>query len=780
MVAELLKPTMHLRKRILNVCNRISRFYCFALFSAVLAIPAQSQSAYDAVDPLIGTAGGGNTFPGASLPFGMIQWSPDTNRDAWYHYEDKQIRGFSLTHISGAGCGLYGDFAVLPITGTLAASPGTNFDPYAVPFNHSIEDAHPGYYAITLSNGIRVEITVTERAGIARFLFPKNSPASLLINAGSSANTIAPDSPHRLDHEAYANSIQLTGPDSYTGSVTAGGFCGSASNYKLYVAARFKKAYKHSVLWQNDSILQDAQSAQGKHTGAWLDFGNRREVILKVGISYVSETEALNNLNQEIPGWDFDAVHANARGNWSGLLDRVAVEGGTPDQRKIFYTGLYHSFLSPTLFSDRDGNYTGFDNKVHSLAGTKQRAQYANFSDWDIYRNTVQFQALINPDRESDIAQSLVNDAVESGWLPRWPAANDVTYVMGGDSPAPVLASIYAFGARKFDASTALKFMVKAATTPANGPHNQPERPFLADYLKLGYVPIDKDNIAASRTLEYASDDFAIAQLARNLGDDANYRAFLKQSENWRNLFDPTTGWIRPRQSNSAWLAGFDPERSLPKTTVSWDKADQLGFEEGNTYQYTFMVPFDYPTLFASMGGEDKVIPRLDKFFLKLRCWGQPCYNIENEPDFVVPYAYTFAGQPWKTQEVVTRIASDTFKPTPDGIPGNDDLGATSGVYVWDALGLYPAVPGVGGLVLGTPMFSKATLRLGNDRTVVIARQGPGIYVQKVTLDGEPYSSSWLPLDKLHPGTTQLKFIVDTKSNRTRGTVQEERPPSFR
>jgi predicted alpha-1,2-mannosidase len=320
----------------------------------------------------------------------------------------------------------------------------------------------------------------------------------------------------------------------------------------------------------------------------------------------------------------------------------------------------------------------------------------------------VQLQTLFAPEREGDMMQSLVNDAVQSGWLPRWPAANDVTYSMEGDSPAILLASSYAFGARNFDVETALKYMVKAGTEPGLGPHHMAERPFIEKYRKLGYVPVEKDIFAASRTLEYASADFAVAQFARNLGAQADYQSFLKQSENWKNLLNPTTGWIHPRQADGTWLAGFDAERIRPKAMG----ADQMGFQEGNTYQYTFMIPFDYPALFAAIGGDDKVIPRLDKFFLKLRCWGEPCFAIENEPDFVVPYAYTFAGQPWKTQEVVTRIAQETFKPTPGGIPGNDDLGATSGVYVWNALGFYPAVPGVGGVVLGTPMFDKATLRL--------------------------------------------------------------------
>ncbi|MGD0631653.1 MAG: GH92 family glycosyl hydrolase [Terracidiphilus sp.] len=743
-----------------------------------LASQAQLSFPYDAVNPIIGTDGGGNTFPGATLPFGMIQWSPDTNTDAWYYQHDKQITGFSLTHVSGAGCPLYGDFAVLPIPGELTTSPGSAIAPYAATFDHSNEEAHPGYYAITLANGIRVEITVAERSGIARLTFPAGTPARLMVNAGSSANT---RNPKQAGSAEYGNQIELDTDSSYTGSVSAGGFCSSDSHYKLYVTGQFSKPYKTAKLWQDDAILPDAKSAQGKHTGAWLDFGSEREVILKVGISFVSQEGASANLQKEIPAFDFGHVHAEARRIWSEQLDRVAVVGGTPDQRTIFSTGVYHSLLSPNLFSDEDGNYAGFDNQVHSLAGSTQKAQYANFSDWDIYRNTVQFQALLDPARESDIVQSLVNDAVQSGWYPRWPAANDVTYVMGGDSPVAVIASSYAFGAHNFDVSTALQYMIKAATQPGIGPHKNSERPFLDEYLKLGYSPVDKDEIAASRTLEYSNDDFAIAQFARNIGLPSEYRQFLAKSRNWKNLLDPTTQWIRPRNADGSWEPDFDSERSLPKR--HWNGGlsnDQLGFEEGNTWQYSFMIPFDYPALFAAMGGEDKVIPRLDRFFLKLRCWGEPCYNIENEPDFVVPYAYVFAGQPWKTQEVVTRIGKEVFKNAPDGIPGNDDLGATSGVYVWDALGFYPAIPGVGGVVLGTPMFDKTTLRLSGGRKLIVSRIGEGIYVQKVTLDGAEYPNSWLPLDKLHPGTTQLDFTVAPTPNKQRGAAIADRPPSFR
>jgi predicted alpha-1,2-mannosidase len=743
-----------------------------------------AKSPYDSVDTLIGTAGGGNTFPGATLPFGMIQWSPDTNTSAWYEYSqeahpgvaaEKSILGFGLTHISGAGCELYGDFAVLPVAGELMASPGTDITQYAVEFDHAQEETHPGYYAVTLANGVRVELTVTQRAGIARFTFPPGVPARLLVNAGSSANRkeAAPAHPDAVED---GNGITLNSQDSYEAYSRAGHFCGTDSHYTIYGAGKFNKPFKKAVLWQDGTVAGEGKEAKGKHSGAWLDFGDERQIELKAAVSFVDKEGARGNLEHDIAGWGFDGVRARARQTWSQLLDRFRVEGGTEEQRTKFYTGVYHSFLSPTTFSDADGRYMGFDKKVHNVAGS-QKTQYANFSDWDIYRNTVQLQALFEPQRQSDMLQSLVNDAEQGGQLPRWEAANDVTYVMGGDSPVPVIASSYAFGAHSFDTETAFKYMVRAATETKDNN----ERPFLEDYLKLGYVPAEKDEISASRTLEYGSDDFAAAQFATALGHSQDAKRFLALSQGWKNLVDPDTRWVRPRQSDGSWLEGFDPEKSLPKRHNNPSPtSDQQGFEEGNTWQYTFMIPYDYPALIAAIGGEDVVIPRLDKFFVKLRCWGEPCYNIENEPDFVVPYVYDFAGQPWKTQEVVTRIGEETFKAAPDGIPGNDDLGATSGVYVWDALGMYPAVPGVAGLVLGTPLFDRTTLKLAGNRTLVIVRKGDGIYVHDVTLNGAAYASNWLPLNKLHAGKNQIVFVTQPQPDTQRGTAVADRPPAFR
>ncbi|HEX4004967.1 MAG TPA: GH92 family glycosyl hydrolase [Acidobacteriaceae bacterium] len=761
-------------------------FAFLCVVAGLHAAIAQQLSPYESVDPIIGTAGGGNTFPGATLPFGMIQWSPDTGPDAWYDYGKKLIYGFSLTHISGAGCPVYGDFPVLPWPGELTVSPHANRELYTQPFDHSNESAHPGDYALTLANGIRVEMTVTDQAGIARFTFPTGVPARLLINAGGSANSTVVDK--KPNDPARANdgyTIRIEGPDAVSGEARAGNFCGSRTRYTLYMSAQFDHPTIHTTMWKDDTVDVSAREENARHAGALLDFGDQRTVTMKVALSFVSAKSAKFNLDQEFLGRGFDAIRANAQQTWSELLSRFDVQGGTQEQRTIFYTGIYHTLLSPNLFSDQNGQYTGFDDKVHHAgllpgtpcAGICYGAQYANFSDWDIYRDVIQLHALLDPDRASYEAQSLVNDAEQSGWLPRWPAANDVTYVMGGDSPTVLLADAYAFGATRFDSRTALEYMLKAADQPGTGPHGDAERPYVADELKLGYVPVDKDRIAASRSLEYASDDFAIAQFARALGDAAGADALTKRAGNWQNLLDPDSKWIRPRNADGSWQSGFDALHSQPRPADAPLWVGPLGFEEGNSPQYSFMIPFDYARLIPAMGGDAVVVPRLDSFFSKLICWGEPCFNMANEPDFVVPYTYEYTDQPWKTDDVITRIEQQTFSTKPDGVPGNDDLGATSGVYVWNALGLYPGVPGVGGFFLGTPMFPQATVHFAGGRTLRIEREGQGVYVTAIALNGHPWNSYWLPLNKIPAqSTTTLRFTMQESAP---SSTTFKAPPAF-
>ena len=724
---------------------------------------------YDAVDPFIGTAADGNTFPGASAPFGLLQWGPDTRADGWYHYADKTIRGLSLTHISGAGCSIYADVPILPWIGEVTG-PGSAPD-YALAFSHAREQAHPGYYAVEFDNGVKTELTTTARAGIGRFVFPAGTARTLLIKAGNSA-TIEDEK-----RKADASAVEVRGTDTVVGSVHSGGFCGSDSNYVLYFALTFDRPFASAGTWTT-TVSPGGTSAAGHKVGAYVTFPRGAEPIMaKVGVSFVSISNALANLAADIPWWDFEAVHTAAKAGWTDLLARVQADGGTPEQRTIFYTGLYHMLLAPNLFSDSNGDYIGFDGQVRRLGPGE--AQFANFSDWDTYRNVVPLHALLLPEQTSQMMQSLIRDAEQSGWLPRWPVANDVSYVMGGDSPAILVAEAHAFGARAFAARIALQFMLKGATQPGTGPHGKSQRPDLAEYLSKGYISVgDNNESCASVTLEYASADFAISRFAAALGDQGDAAKLLRSAQSWRNLLDAETGFIRPRTADGKFIGGWDPDHLLPHHK-NWDQDNQFGFEEGSTWQYTWMIPHNYSGLLAALGGEEKVVPKLDRFFQKLSGWALPNFTVTNEPDFCAPYAYVWTGNPWKTQEVIDRIRRETFTTKPDGLPGNDDLGATSGVYVWNALGLYPVIPGVGGMVLGTPMFPRATLRMGNGCTLEILAHGEGVYVQSVKLNGRVYDSTWLPLDTLSATENRLEFLLGTLPNKTWGADRASQPPSF-
>jgi predicted alpha-1,2-mannosidase len=611
---------------------------------------------------------------------------------------------------------------------------------------------------------------------MARFVFPAAAPRILLFKAAASATISDPK------RESDSSTIEVIGHNTITGTVHSGGFCQSDTNYVLYFAAKFARPFSSYGTWpgnQSAPTTSGARSASGHRAGAYVSFASGAEpILMKIGISFVSIENARKNLSREIPGWSFEAVHAAAKESWTKMLDRVQTEGGTPDQRVIFYTALYHMLLSPNIFSDDNRDYIGFDNKVRRLRAGQ--AQYANFSDWDIYRDLIQFQSLLLPAETSQMMQSLVRDAEQSGWLPRWPVANDVSYVMGGDSSAILLASAYAFGARSFDTASAVRAMIKGATQPGTGPHGNSERPSLADYLSKGYVPVDdQQESGASITLEYANADFAGSELAAAIGDHAHAASLLRSAQNWRSLWDSASDFIRPRTADGSFIGDWDPDHLTPHHRHSWDTSDQMGFEEGSTWQYTWMIPHNYAGLFKAMGGNQNVLPKLDRFFQKLTGWGSPTFTVANEPDFCAPYAYVWTGNPWKTQEVVDRIRRETFTPQPDGLPGNDDLGATSGVYVWNALGLYPVIPDVGGLVLGTPLFARATVRFGDGRTLEILSKGSGIYVQSVELNGNSYGTAWLPLGQLSAGPNRLEFRLGPGANQAWASRPDQLPPSF-
>ena len=594
--------------------------------SAVRAPMARADVA-SYVNPFIGTAAGrapedntyaGDTFPGADVPFGLVQWSPDTPlqpktgdgggrsyarwRDGGYAYEENRLRGFSLSHLSGAGCGgAAGDVPFLPYAGRIAASPAGDGTRYLARFSHADESASPGYYRVRTGSGISAELTVTRRSGIGRFRYPAGRPATLLVNVAESAMG-SDDAYVRVDPAARTVS----------GWVASGHFCSGPSTYTLYFTATFDRPFAGWGTWQDGAVRPGRPVARGGNltpgrfdqqrvkpvggSGAYLSFAPGSTVQARVGVSYVSDVGARLNLHAEQRGRSFGAVAAAARRAWNERLGQIRVRGGTEAQRTTFYTALYHALLQPNVFSDADGRYIGFDRRIHRAR--PGHAQYANFSGWDVYRTQVQLLALLAPREAADIAQSMYEQARVSGdvW-DRWSQNNDFMGVMGGDPYHAIVSTMYAFGARDFDARAALRSMVTGATRIQRLDERYLERPGLEDYLHLGYHPGNVSDL-----LEENTADFGIAQLARRLGDRDTYRRFMTRSQYWQNVFDQRTGYLRARARDGQWVEPFDPAQH-----------HEMRYQEGNAAQYTWMVPHNTGGLFTAMGGRERVRERLDR-----------------------------------------------------------------------------------------------------------------------------------------------------------------------
>jgi predicted alpha-1,2-mannosidase len=673
--------------------------------------------------------GAGNTFPGADAPFGMLQWSPDTQtyQHGGYSYGDNRIRGFSLTHLSGAGCGDFGNIPFLP---TL----GTSLVPYYT-FRHANEAAAPGSYAVTFDNGLRTELAVTQRAGVARFSYPGTQTASLLVDVAKAFNN--------------ALGSFTVGPNSITGYTDGGGFCGAGNRYRIHFTATFD----HPI----------TGTSRPTPTQALLHFDTSasRVVTARVGISFVSLAGARANVDAEIGTRGLEAVRDGARAAWNALLGRIAVGGGTTDQRRVLYTGLYHSLLHPNVFSDVNGEYRGFDGQLRTVPAG--RAQYANFSGWDVYRSQVQLVALIAAKEASDIAQSAVNQAVQGGYWDRWTVANDGTGVMVGDPMAIIASAIHAFGGTDFDAAEALRRAV-------NGSRDGRQRPGYAEYDAKGYLPAGQPGIwgSVSTTLEYTSADFAVAALAGRLGDTATERRFLRRAQNWRNLFNPARATIQPRNADATWPA--------------YSPTQENEYVEGNGAQYSWMVPYNHRGLFDAIGGNAAAVSRLDTFFTKLNAGSkEPYAYLGNEPSLNTPWAYSYAGAPYKTHDVVRRALTTLFKPLPEGLVGNDDLGEMSSWAVWAALGMYPQAPGRAELVLASPLFPAVTIRRGNGAVLDLTAPGASAenrYVQSLRVNGATSTRPWLTESFVRTGGT-LDFTLGATPNTGWGSAPGDAPPSF-
>jgi predicted alpha-1,2-mannosidase len=528
----------------------------------------------------------------------------------------------------------------------------------------------------------------------------------------------------------------------------------------------------------------------GLQSGAWVTFDatTRQQVTMKVALSYVSLADARANLRAENPGWSVAAVAAHTRAQWDQLLSRIRIGGGTAAQRQEFYTALYHVLLEPSVFSDADGSYLGFDDRVHRLP--PGRTQYANFSGWDIYRSEIPLLALVAPEQTSQMVTSLLNDQAQGGWLPKWGFANDYTDVMNGDAADPIIAEAYALGARDFDARAALAAMVKGATqtpsTPAQkGQGWYVERPQLPAYQSLGYVPnTDQSSLSpepngASETIEYATADFGIAQLAKALGESATYRTFLGRSQNWTNIWNTATGYLQPRDGQ-----GQFPE--FGPTTDGMGAFGQSGFQEGNAAQYTWSVPQDLQGLITAMGGNAAAIQRLDSYFQQLNAGPNLPYEwAGNEPAFGTPWIYDYAGAPYKTESIVHTLLTTVYADSPGGEPGNDDLGSMSSWFVWASLGMYPETPGAPVLALGAPIFPRAEFDLPGGRHVTLTAPGASTtsYVHSLAVDGKAWARAWLPASLLTgsdgaSGTT-LSFTMSPTADPSWAASAADAPPSY-
>ncbi len=501
--------------------------------------------------------------------------------------------------------------------------------------------------------------------------------------------------------------------------------------------------------------------------GAYVTFAAGAPVLAKVGISYVSAANAAANLAAEDPGWSFASTQAAAQAKWNALLGKIAITGGSHAQRVVFYTALYHSLLAPSVFSDDNGQYTGADGKVHDLAAG-QTAEYTNFSGWDVYRAQAQLEALLDPSAASGAAQSLVNAYEQTGMLPRWQAYGRDTYVMVGDPADAILADYYAFGASGFDVRTALAAMISQATTPGN------IRPGL-DYLNSpGYLPeygsygCCNYHGPVATTLEYDTDDFAISALARALGDSSGTR-FLKRAHDWVNLLNPASALMQPRLADGSWLPGFSP-------------TSQTGFVEGDSWQYTGMVPFDVAGLAAAMGGKAELTRYLNQVLSGFRSGDNGTIaNMANEPSIELPWEYDYVGKPYATQRAVRSIQNRLWQDTSGGIPGNDDLGAMSAWYVWSALGMYPMTPGTATLALGSPLFRRAVIDLGSGRTLRIVGTDASAgrpYVRSATWNGATWTRAYAPAAAITAGGT-LDFRLGSSPARGWAARAADAPPSY-
>ncbi len=715
-----------------NKIGKVLRLTCLFFLCSTMLNAQKTANYAEKVNTLIGTKGNGLTsgylYPGASYPFGMAQFtrsyfSPGT--------------GFSINQLSGAGCSNEGNFPTFPLNGELTVSPDSIVN---LGVKISNEKGIAGYYTATVQDKIEAEFTVTERTGMSRYTYAPGVEKGTVIIGGGVAGT-----------SVNIATTVITGPNTCEGFSDGGDFCGIPAPYKVYFVAEFNGKVLSSGTWKGASLKPGTTFAEGKNSGLYFTFdvSSQKTIRYKIGISYVSIENARENLKTENPGWNFDLVKSQAIGKWNEYLGKIEVKGENGDRVSQFYTHLYRALIHPSVCSDVNGEYMGADFKVHKA----QRKQYTNYSNWDTYRTQVQLMTMLAPELASDVVVSLADFAEQSGGgFPRWVLANIETGVMQGDPTSILIANAYAFGARDYDPCPVLEIMRRGAEIPGTRSQKQLTRPALDMFLENGFC-------YASMQLEYTSADFAISRFALNACNDTVVaETYLKRAQTWRNLYNPETGWLQSRRKE-----GWVP--------LKYD------FRESTYNNYFWMVPYNIKGLIDIIGGKQEAQSRLDTLFRRLDAgYDDDWYACGNEPSFGIPWAYNWAGQPYKTQLIVHRIIHEQYSGKQDGLPGNDDLGAMGSWYVFACIGLYPEIPGIGGFSVNAPSFPLIKLHLKEGMLTIRGGSDKNCYIQSVKLNGKSYGDTWINWSDIEKGGT-IEYSLSGKPDLKWGT--KIAPPSF-
>lgn len=753
------------------------RYLAAPLLLMATICKAQSPASY--VNPIIGTNEMGHTYPGATVPFGMVQLSPETDTIqysigkgyikevyrycAGYQYSDKTIVGFSHTHFTGTGHSDLGDFLVMPTTGAVQLNPGTAEHPetgYRSRFSHETEKAAAGYYSVFLSDyKIKAELTSTERVGFHRYTFPESSESNIILDMVSGI--------YNYDGKVVWSSIRVENDTLVTGYRQTQGW---ARERTMYFAMTFSKPIRnygcrndeklvYSDFYRKFNTTRNFPEMSGRKLKTFFSFETKtgEQILVKMALSSVSTEGAVKNLEAEIPDWNFDRIRQQAENAWNKELSRITIEA-SEEKKIIFYTALYHAFLSPTLFMDVDGNYRGLDHGNHHADGFNN---YTTFSLWDTYRALHPLFTLIQQKRASDMINSMLAHQQQSVHhiLPVWSHYANENWCMIGYHSVSVIADAYMKGITGFDPQKALDACIASSTyTPYDG---------VGDYIKYGFAPADKTSNAASKTLEYSYDDYCISRMAEKMGKSEIAAIYAERSEAFNFIWDGGTGFMRAKKSDGTFQSPFDPLST-----------ERQGFIEGNAWNYSFYVPQDPMKLIALSGGNKKFINHLDSLFsqkLEEKYFKESeditadgmigNYVHGNEPSHHIPYLYVFAGQPWKTQERIHQIVNTMYTNTTAGLCGNDDCGQMSAWYIFSSLGFYPVCPGSNQYVIGNPSVNKASLNLENGKQFVVTAQNlsdKNIYIQRILLNGMPLTTFVLNHEDIMNGGT-LEFVMGAR-----------------